>query len=111
MLFLQDFDLVFLATPGSQMGPVDALSCKDEVDTSNDNQDVILLPPTLFIKAINIALADKIALSSLSDPLVSATLHALDDRKSLLARASKHNWHYDNSKLYFKNQLYIPEAA
>ena len=85
------------------MGPVDALSCKDEVDTSNDNQDVILLPPTLFIKAINIALADKIALSSLSDPLVSATLHALDDGKLLLARASKHDWHYNNSKLYFKN--------
>ena len=50
MLFLQDFDLVFLATPGSQMEPADALSCKDEVDTSNDNQDVILLPPvTIFL--------------------------------------------------------------
>ena len=46
------------------MGPTDALSCKDEVDTSNDNQDVILLPPTLFIQAIDVALADKIALSS-----------------------------------------------
>ena len=85
------------------MGPADALSCKDEIDTSNDNQDVILLPPTLFIKAINITLADKIALSSSSDLLVSAALHALDDRKSLLARASKHDWHYDDSKLYFKN--------
>ena len=111
MLFLWDFDLVFLATPGSQMGPADALSHKDEVDTSNDNQDVVLLPPTLFIKAIDVALADKITLSSPSDPLVSATLHALDNRKSLLARASKHDWHYDGSKLYFKNQLYIPKAA
>ena len=85
------------------MGPADALSCKDEVDTSNDNQDVVLLPPTLFIKAIDVTLADKIALSSPSDPLVSVALHALDDGKSLLARASKHDWHYDNSKLYFKN--------
>ena len=93
------------------MGPADALYCKDEVDTSNDNQDVVLLSPTLFIKAIDVALADKIALFSPSDPLVAATLHALDDRKSLLARASKYNWHYDNSKLYFKNRLYIPEAA
>ena len=103
MLFLQDFDLVFLATPGSQMGPADTLSRKDEVDTSNNNQDVVLLPPTLFIKAIDIALADKIALSSLSDPLISATLHALDGRKSLLAKASKHDWHYDDRNLYFKN--------
>ena len=93
------------------MGPADALSCKDEVDISNDNQDIVLLPPTLFIKAIDVVLADKIALSSPFDPLVSATLHALDDGKSLLARASKHNWHYDDSKLYFKNRLYILEAA
>ena len=85
------------------MRPTDALSRKDEVDTSNNNQDVILLPPTLFIKAIDVVLADKIALSSPSDPLVSATLHALDDGKSLLARASKHDWHYDDSKLYFRN--------
>ena len=111
MLFLQDFDLVFLVTPGLQMGPADALSCKDEVDTSNDNQDVILLPPTLFIKAIDVALTDKIALSSPSNPLVSAVLHALDDGKLLLARASKHDWYYNNRKLYFKNQLYIPETA
>ena len=103
MLFLQDFDLVFLATSGLQMGPADALFRKDEVDTSNNNQDVVLLPPTLFIKAINVTLADKIALSSPSDPLVSAALHALDDGKSLLARAFKHDWHYDNSKLYIKN--------
>ena len=93
------------------MGPSDALSHKDEVDTSNDNQDVVLLSPTLFIKAINIALADKIAHSSLSDPLVSAALHILDDGKSLLARASKHDWHYDDGKLYFKNWLYIPKSA
>ena len=93
------------------MGPADTLSCKDEVDTSNDNQDIVLLPPILFIKAINIALTDKIPLSSLSNPLVSTALHALNDGKSLLARASKHDWHYDDGKLYFKNQLYIPETA
>ena len=52
------------------MGPADALSCKNEVDTSNDNQDVILLPPTLFIKAIDVALTDKIALFSPSDLLL-----------------------------------------
>ena len=93
------------------MGPADALSCKDEVDTSNDNQDVVLLPPTLFIKAIDVVLADKIAFSSPSDPLVSAALHALDNGKSLLARTPKHDWHYDDGKLYFKNWLYIPKTA
>ena len=84
------------------MGPANTLSCKDEVDTFNDNQDVVLLLPTLFIKAIDAALTDKIALSSPSDPLISAALHVLDNGKLLLTRASKHDWHYDG-KLYFKN--------
>ena len=70
------------------MGPADALSHKDEVDTSNDNQDVVLLPPTLFIKAIDVALADKITFFSPSDLLISTTLHALDKGKLLLTRAS-----------------------
>ena len=91
MLFLQDFDLAFLATPGLQIGPADALSHKDKIDMPNDNQDVVLLPSVLVIKAIDVALADKIAHSSLSDLLVSAALHTLNDGKSLLARASKHN--------------------
>ena len=93
------------------MGPADTLSHKDEVDTSNDNQDAILLPPTLFIKAIDIAFTNKITLSSPSNLLISTAFHVLDDGKALLARASKHNWHYDNGKLYFKNRLYIPETA
>ena len=111
MLFLQDFDLAFLATPGSQMGPANTLSHKNKIDTNNNNQDIVLLPPMLFIKAINVALANKIAHSSPSNLLVSAALHALDDGKSLLVRASKHDWHYNDGKLYFKNQLYIPETA
>ena len=65
----------------------------------------------LFIKVINIALTNKIAHSFPSNLLMFAALHALDDGKSLLARASKHDWHYDDGKLYFKNQLYIPETA
>ena len=93
------------------MRPANALSHKDEVDTSNDNQDVVLLPPTLFIKPIDVALINKIALSSPSDPLISAALYALDDGKLLLARPSKHDWHYDDGKLYFKNRLYIPKTA
>ena len=55
------------------------LNSKDKIDTFNDNQDVVLLPPMLFIKAINIALTNKIAHLSPSNLLVSATLHTLDD--------------------------------
>ena len=36
-LFLQDFHIEWIVTPGSQMGPADALSHKDDIDTSSDN--------------------------------------------------------------------------
>ena len=93
------------------MGPGNALSHKDEIDISHDNQDIVLLPPTLFIKAIDVAFANKIAHSSPSNLLISAALHTLDDGKSLFARVSKHDWHYDDGKLYFKNWLYISKSA
>ena len=65
----------------------------------------------LFIKAIDVVLTNKVTHSSPSNLLISAALHALDNGKSLLAKASKHDWHYDNGKLYFKYWLYIPESA
>ena len=71
------------------MGLANALSHKDEINTSNDNQD--LLPTLLFIKAVSVALTNKIAHSSPFDPLISAALYALDNGKSLLARASRHD--------------------
>ena len=65
----------------------------------------------LFIQAIDTALANKITYPSPSNPLISAVLHGLDNGKSLFARASKHDWQYDNRKLYFENWLYIPKPS
>jgi hypothetical protein len=77
-LFLQDFDLHFNHTPGTQMGPTDALFCRDNINTADDNVELTLLPDDLFARAIDVALADKIALSTPSDPLVLSALQALD---------------------------------
>ena len=55
------------------MAPTDALSHQDDVDTTQDNTDIQLLPPDAFsqhLQAINIALADKIKDSSSSNPLI-----------------------------------------
>jgi hypothetical protein len=49
-LFLQDFDLRFHHTPGTQMGPADTLSRRDNVDTADDNVELMLLPDDLFVE-------------------------------------------------------------
>jgi hypothetical protein len=109
-LFLQDFDLHFNHTPGMQMGPTDALSRRDNIDTADDNVELTLLPDDLFARAIDVALADKIALSTPSDPLVLSALQALDEGASLFPRAWREDWLYQEGKLYFKGHLYVPKG-
>jgi hypothetical protein len=99
---LQDFDLHFHHTPDTQMGPADALSHRDDIDTADDNLELTLLPDDLFAHAINVALTDKIALSTASDPLVLFALQALDEGASLFPHARWEDWLYQDGKLYFK---------
>ena len=64
------------------MGPADALSRKDEVKTSDDNQEITLLKggdQYFHIHAINITLAGKISLSSASDPIITKALATMND--------------------------------
>jgi hypothetical protein len=110
-LFLQDFDLHFLHTLGTQMGPADALFRRDNIDTADNNEKLTLLPDDLFTHAIDVSLADKITLSTPSDPLVLSALQALDEGVSLFLRAQRTDWLYQEGKLYFKGHLYVPEGA
>ena len=110
-MFLQDFDLHFVHLPSSAMGPANALSRLPDPDTSSDNVDVTVLPDDLFIRAIDVALVDKISSSSPSDPLVVSALQNLSIGSPLFPHSSFSDWHFSDSLLYFKNHLYIPAAA
>ena len=110
-MFLQDFDLLFLHILGSAMGPADALSHLPDPDTSSDNTNITLLPDNLFIHTIDIALLDKITSSSPSDLLVLNALHNISASSPLFPHSSVANWHFADSKLYFKGHIYIPPTA
>ena len=72
--FLQEYDIKWGVERGINMGPADTLSRKDAVDTDNDNQEITLLKNKdqyFHICALNTALANKISLSSKSDPIVT----------------------------------------
>ena len=63
------------------MAPADTLFHRDDVDTTQDNTDVQLLPSNAFdqqIWAIDIALADKIKDSSSSNLLVLQVVHQME---------------------------------
>ena len=98
------------------MGPTDALSQKDKVETSDDNQEITLLKGKdqyFDIRAIDVALAKKISSSTNEDPIVSKALAAMnnDSGEPWIPRTMAADWKFMDNSLYFKHRLYIPEPA
>ena len=76
-LLLQDFNIEWVVTPGSQMGPTDALFHKDDVDTSSDNHFSSIIPNPVIINMLDLTLSKSIASSTLSDLLIVCVLPTL----------------------------------
>ena len=115
-LFLQEYDIKWGVEHRINVGPADALSRKDEVNTSDNNQEITLLKGKdqyVHIQTINAALAKKINQSSATDPIVAKALAAMNNEtgEPWILRTSKANWEFEDSALYFKHQLYVPELA
>jgi len=110
---MQDYDLVWDNRPGSQMGPADALSCHDEVDTSLNNTAVTMLPTVsdVLIYALDVRLAERIADFTATNPLVKDATDAMAKHSSLFPRAAHEDWTFLDSALYYKSCLYVPEPA
>ena len=90
------------------MGPADALSQKDEVETSDDNQEIMLLKGKdqyFHLRAIDCALMDKISSSSASDPIIIKALAAMNNTSSepWIPHTNKADWKFIEGSLYFKH--------
>ena len=98
------------------MGPADALSRKDDVETHDDNREITLLKGKnqyFHIRAIDAALAKKISSLSAEDPVISKALTAMnsDSGEPWIPHTTAVDWDFIDSSLYFKHRLYIPEPA
>ena len=99
-LFLQDFDIQWQVTPGTKMAPADALSRRDHVDTTLDNQETSICPEPVVIHALDLALARKIRSSTESDPLALKALVSGSRSRTGLSRCQR-GW---------KRLLYLPRS-
>ena len=96
------------------MALADALSYWDDMNTTQDNMDIQLLPPNAFdqqLWTIDVALADKIKDSSSSNPLVLQAIHQMKKELRLFNRSRAEDWTLDDGWLYYKTCLYVPELA
>ena len=90
------------------MGPADALSRKDDIETSDDNREITLLKGKdqyFHIRAIDAALAEKISSSTTDDPIISKALAAMDKdtKEPWLPHSTAADWEFSNGSLYFKH--------
>ena len=90
------------------MAPANALSRRDYIDTTQDNQEMSICPEPIIIQALDLALAWKIRSSTQSDPLVLRALESLKVGSPLFPCSSMDDWHMTNGHLYFKGRMYIP---
>ena len=110
---MQDYDLVWDNRPSSQMGPANALSCRNEVDTSLDNTAITMLPTVseILICTLDVRLAERIADFTATDPLVKDATDAMARHSSLFLRMAHDDWTFLDGALYYKSCVYIPEPA
>ena len=110
LLDLTDFDLQLTHVPGSQLTSPDVLSCRPDLlpPTDSDNEDVTLLPPSLFVHIIDFTLSSCIASSSSSDPLVLQALQSMDGSIPPAFCSQLSNWQHINGVLTFQGRVYVP---
>jgi len=110
LLDLSDFNLELHHVPGKDLGAPDTLSRQpDHVSDDSDNEQVTLLPETLFVNLIDSSLAWKIALSSETDPVVLTALQALDGEMPLPFKSRLTDWTYKGGILSYKDRVYVPD--
>ena len=97
------------------MGPTDALSRKDEIETCDDNREITLLKGKdqyFHIHAIDATLIEKIS-SSNGDPIVMKALATMnnDSGEPWIPQTMAADWKFIDNTLYFKHRLNVPEPA
>ena len=93
-LFLQEYDIQWGVERGINMGPTDALSRKDDIETGNDNREITLLKGKdqyFHIRAIDVALEKKISSSTAADPIISKALAAMNSN-TVTRSVQKDSW-------------------
>ena len=109
MLDISDYDLKLIHVPGKELARPNALSRRPDLipkDNNNNNQ-VTLLPESLFINTIDLTIADKVAKSSEKDLIVLKTLQAMGEDLPTQFRSRLSDWTYDAGILSYQGRIYI----
>ena len=116
-LYLSEFDIKLLHMPGTKMIQSDALSRQPDhiPDKANDNDDIILLPPTLFVNLLDMDLQRRIANAKDFDFDVAQAVDAILGNGPIALRHDLEDWRMEEMDgqrvLSYKGKNHIPQDA
>jgi hypothetical protein len=110
LIDLVDFDFKMIHGPGKLLTGPDALSHRpDLLPTSDlDNEGVTLLPPSLFVNVIDVALSHRIESTSAGDPLVLQALQSMNEDIPLPFHFRLSDWQVEAGILTYQGRVYVP---
>ena len=110
LIDLTDFALKMIHVPGKLLAGPDALSRQPDLLPSEDadNDGVTLLPPSLFVNIIDMALLQRIESASAGDPLVLQALQSMHEDIPLPFRSRLTDWQVEAGILTYKGCVYVP---
>ena len=112
-LYLSEFDIKLIHTPGHKMIQSDALSRRPDFipDKDTDNEDVMMLPDNLFIQLLDIDLQRWIANAHDQDDEVTKALLTMMEQGPHVIRWELGDWTIEKFEgwdiVFFKGKNYI----
>jgi hypothetical protein len=113
-LYLSEFDVKLIHTPGHKMVQSDALSRRPDLcpDDDTDNENIVMLPDDMFVNLIDTDLQERIAISEDLDGNAADALKLLLGDAPMAMTAGLEDWELKDLNgrniLFYKGKNYIP---
>ena len=109
-LFLSQFDLQLVHTPGRNMVQSDALSRRPDLcpETDHDNEDRILLPDNLFVHLIDTELTTRFKVFAAKDAFFNTAHEAITNGTLPPMKTQLSDWEARDGLIFYKNRCYVP---
>ena len=110
LIDLADFDLKMVHVPGKLLAGPDTLSRRPNLlsHSDDDNDGVTLLPPSLFVNVIDVALSHRVQSALAGGPLVLQALQSMNEDIPLPFHSRLSDWQVEAGILTYQGRIYVP---
>ena len=85
------------------------LSHAKKINEDNNNEDIVMLPESIFVQVINTDLHNVLAENIMKDEIVTDAIEVLKLNGIPPIKSALSDWKMDNSLLFFKGKCYVPD--